>query len=353
MTPRRVFSIDDSVVVRRMLSDIVGAEPGLQMVGTAPNGMVALAKLATMPVDVITLDVEMPEMNGLEVLVQLKQRFPRIPVIMFSSLTERAAKTTLDALALGATDYVTKPTMTGSREASIAHVRSQLVPRLHALTSATPSGFIAKPRPTVRTGPEPHGRTEVVVIGASTGGPNAIADLCKRLIPLAVPILVVQHMPPVFTALFAQRLTNECAIPFVEAADGMVAAPGRGYIAPGDHHLRVTQGAHGLQLALDRGAPENSCRPAVDVLFRSAAATCKARTLAVVLTGMGHDGLAGGTAIKAAGGRVLAQDESSSVVWGMPGAVAREGVADSVLTIPELASELAQCAGPRSARHAG
>ena len=333
----RVFVVDDSVVIRRLMSDIIATDPGLEVAGTAASGALALAKLPQAKADVVTLDVEMPNMNGTELLIEIKKTYPGLPVFMFSRLTRNGAANTLDALTQGATDYVTKPSKTRSREAFIAHVRSQLFPKIHRLarTGASPR-LLARPRTTT-------GSTEdvaVVVIGASTGGPNALAALCARLPRLSVPIVIVQHMPPIFTKLFAERLSSEGATPFVEAMDGMIAEPGHGYVAPGDCHVRLDREGAKLRLAHDHGPMDNSCRPAVDVLFRSAAAAAGGRVLGLVLTGMGQDGLRGSGDICAAGGHILVQDEASSTIWGMPGVVERDGLADAVLSIGDLALEV-------------
>jgi two-component system, chemotaxis family, protein-glutamate methylesterase/glutaminase len=268
-------------------------------------------------------------------------------VIMFSSLTQKAAATTLEALALGATDYVTKPAQTGSREASAAHVRDQLIPKIkafggtRALSTLTPdrqkvTRLWSAPRVT-------RAPIEVIVVGASTGGPNALADIFGALpADLPVPVLIVQHMPPVFTQLLAERLTGRGPLKFHEAKDGDVLRPGEVWIAPGNYHMRVER--LGAQLhnvvRLDQGPPENSCRPAVDVLFRSAAEIYGDRALAVVLTGMGQDGLKGAEKLRAGGAQIIAQDERTSVVWGMPGFVARAGLAESVLPLDEIAREM-------------
>jgi two-component system chemotaxis response regulator CheB len=264
---------------------------------------------------------------------------------MFSALTQRAAATTLDALARGATDYVTKPAGTGSREASIEQVRTQLIPKIKAL------GAPREQRTPVRAGSEPKpgcvkpapagGRIDIVAVGSSTGGPNALAELFKGIpATFQAPIVIAQHMPPLFTQLLAERLTAHCPLEFREAKDGDLLAPGLAYIAPGDHHMRVVRDGNTVRIALDKEAPENSCRPAVDVLFRSVAAACGSRSLAVVLTGMGQDGLRGCEMIDARGGQIIVQDEASSVVWGMPGFVARAGLAQKILPLDAIAGEI-------------
>lgn len=342
MSTIRVLVVDDAVVVRRLLADVLGQEADIQVV-TAPNGRVALAKLPLVNPDVVTLDVDMPEMDGLATLAALRRLHSDLPVIMFSALTERGAAATLDALSLGASDYVTKPSMAGGPAAAAQQVRTQLVPKIRhwaAPRQAAAPARIAAPRgPAAAETP-----ADVVAIGVSTGGPNALATMLPMLPDgLGVPILIVQHMPPVFTRLLAERLAGRCRMPVAEAVAGAVVRPGQVWIAPGDHHMTVLREGATIRLCADQGPPENSCRPAADSLFRSAAAAYGAATLAVVLTGMGQDGLRGAQAVREAGGRVLVQDAATSVVWGMPGAVAHAGLANAILPLERLADEIVRC----------
>jgi two-component system chemotaxis response regulator CheB len=269
----------------------------------------------------------------------------RVPIVMFSTLTERGASATLDALAAGANDYVTKPANVGSVGQSMESVREQLIPKIKALTGRPVSmgpARVAAPLPppppaAPRTGPGK--KPAVLVIGSSTGGPEALARLLPQLpASLPVPVLLVQHMPPVFTRQFAQRLDRLCPLRVVEASDGSPLAPGTVHLAPGDHHLVVRSGgARGaVHTGLTQGPPENFCRPAVDPLFRSAVAAFDGAVLAVVLTGMGSDGRNGAGEIRAAGGTVLVQDQHTSVVWGMPGAISQAGYADEVLPLDRM-----------------
>jgi two-component system chemotaxis response regulator CheB len=347
MTRIRVLVVDDSVVVRRLVSDALGADPRIEVVGVAANGKVALAKIDQVNPDVVTLDIEMPVMDGLETLRHLRRLHPRLPVVMFSTLTERGASATLDALELGANDYVTKPANVGSVTASMDAVRQQLVPRLVALCGRGPAG-VPVPAPAVARGadaeagpPGPRPRVDVVAIGASTGGPDALTTVLAGLpANLPVPVVVVQHMPPVFTKQFADRLERKLALDVAEAEAGMAVRPGQVLIAPGDHHLRFRRPSSRPDLvftALDQGTPENYCRPAVDVMFRSAVETWGAHVLAVVLTGMGSDGARGAVEVAGAGGVVLVQDEATSVVWGMPGSVVAAGVQPLVLPLDQVA----------------
>jgi two-component system chemotaxis response regulator CheB len=350
MSRIRVLVVDDSVVVRRLVSDILASDPRIEVVGTAANGKVALAKIPQVNPDLVTLDVEMPVMDGLETLQALRRDYPRLPVIMFSTLTERGAATTLDALERGANDYVAKPANVGSVTQSMEAVRSQLVPKIVALcTRARPVAPSVRPaRPPAPAGGRPASapsgppaKVEVLAIGASTGGPDALSVVLGALpATLPVPVVVVQHMPPVFTKQFADRLNARCAVAISEAVAGAPLLPGRVLIAPGDFHLRV-RGRNGTVHAyLDQGTPENYCRPAVDVLFRSVAETYGGGVLGVVLTGMGADGARGAAEIVRAGGSVFVQDEASSVVWGMPGAVAAAGLAQRQLPLAEVAGAI-------------
>jgi two-component system chemotaxis response regulator CheB len=266
---------------------------------------------------------------------------------MFSTLTERGAEATLEAMSLGASDYVTKPANVGSVTESMARVRAELVPKIRALCEAqrpvaprevAPPVAIRRP-PTAPSAAR--ARIDLVAIGTSTGGPRALHELLGRLPgDLPVPVVIVQHMPPVFTRLLAERLDATCPLSVREAEGGERPAAGTVWIAPGDHHLVVERGVDGPVLRLDDGPPENSCRPSVDVLFRSVASVLGARSLGVVLTGMGADGQRGAEQLVAAGADVLAQDEATSVVWGMPGAVARAGLAAEVLDLPATAAAI-------------
>jgi len=341
----RVLIVDDSVVVRRVLSNTLAAEPDIEVVGSAATASLALAKIDQSRPDVVTLDVELPDMNGLDLLTAIRKTSPRLPVIMFSALTHKAAATTLEALARGATDYVTKPVQS-NLAASVEHVQSQLLPKIRALAPRARPTRVSPLPARMHQPPVSSGRIEVLAVGSSTGGPNALCDLFRALPgTLSVPIVVVQHMPPLFTRLLAERLTTSTAIPFREAEHGDVLEPGKGWIAPGDQHLRVVREGATVKLALDREAPENSCRPAVDVLFRSVAEAYGEGVLAVVLTGMGQDGLRGSESIRARRGQVIVQDEATSVVWGMPGIVARAGLAQAVLPLPEIAGDVLRRVG--------
>jgi len=357
--PIDVLVVDDAVVVRRIVSDALSSDPEVRVIGTAANGRIALQKLEQLRPDVVTLDFEMPEMNGVETLKAIRKTHPNLPVIMFSTVTVRGGAETLEALAAGATDYITKPANVGSVTEAQRRIQEQLIPKIKAFCGR--AGVATRPRMDVpKAPPAPtlvaavgarqvqtfvtsalQRRPDAVVIGVSTGGPNALAELLPALPgDLAVPVLIVQHMPPMFTRMLAERLDQQSAIHVVEAQAGMRVTPGTAYIAPGDFHLTVKREGDAVLTVLTQGPPENSCRPAVDVLFRSAAEIYRESLLAVVLTGMGQDGLRGSEDVRRLQGRVLAQDQASSVVWGMPGFVAEAGLAERVLPLNEMAAEI-------------
>ncbi len=350
--------VDDSVVIRRLLSDTLSTDSALQVIGTASDGRIALARIESLKPDLITLDIEMPVMNGLETLAELRKTHPRLPVIMFSTLTERGAAATLEALALGATDYTTKPSNTGSLAQAAATVHAELIPKIKMLCGRvdlhlrTPASARAPLKPVMRF----NQRIDIVAIGTSTGGPNALAEVLPHIPEsFPVPIVVVQHMPPIFTRMLADRLASHSAIKVAEGQAGAVLKPAHAWIAPGNFHMKLLRAALDTRLDLSQEPAENSCRPAVDVLFRSVAATYGARVLAVVMTGMGADGVRGAQAVRDAGGEVVIQDEASSVVWGMPGLVHAAGLADAVYPLDQLAQEItrrvlqSRCAGEHTA----
>ncbi len=356
MNPIRVLVVDDSIVVRKIVTDVLSQDPGIEVVGTAVNGKLAVTKLEQLKPDLVTMDIEMPEMNGIEAVRAIRAARSRVPIIMFSTLTERGASATLDALSAGANDYVTKPANVGSVAQSMESVREQLIPKIKALLGrpvSTGPVRVAPALPPARPAPPrtaPVEKPAILVIGSSTGGPEALAKVLPALpASLPVPVLLVQHMPPVFTRQFAQRLDRLCALRVVEAVDGTPLAPGTVHLAPGDHHLTIRSGARGNATMLTQGPPENFCRPAVDPLFRSAVEAHRGAVLAVVLTGMGSDGKLGAARIREAGGSVVVQDQATSVVWGMPGAVASAGLADEILPLDRIAETITRrLTGPTS-----
>jgi two-component system, chemotaxis family, protein-glutamate methylesterase/glutaminase len=347
MTKIRVLTVDDSVVIRRILADILSQDSDIEVVGYASNGRLALAKIPQLNPDLITLDIEMPEMDGLETLTELRKTYPKLPVIMFSTLTERGAEATLEALSRGATDYVAKPANVGSVSAGIQSVKAQLIPRIKALCphfkpASSPSIHRLAPIGTnLQSGESKPHRSDIVVIGSSTGGPQALTVVLKSLpADFPVPVAVVQHMPPIFTRNLANRLNQECELEVREAVGGEILEPGKVFIAPGDFHMELQRVGPFAKTVLHQAPPENSCRPSVDVLFRSAAQVYGMGTLGVVLTGMGQDGLRGAEHIVQKGGTMVVQDEATCVVWGMPRAIADAQLAHSIQPLTLIANEL-------------
>ncbi|WP_433827468.1 protein-glutamate methylesterase/protein-glutamine glutaminase [Actinoplanes sp. CA-015351] len=374
-----VLVVDDSVVVRRLITDALSEAQGIQVVGTAANGLLAQAKIDQLKPDVVTMDIEMPEMDGIAAVRELRKRHAALPVIMFSTLSAAGASATLEALSAGATDYVTKPSNVGSVKESMEAVREQLVPKILALGGgrrkpAGPAGPPSRPAPAgMRPGAAPPrpglppaapgrpplsaaspppgrpaaprrapgGRVDILAIGSSTGGPDALTKVLLGLpADLPVPVVITQHMPPVFTKMFAERLDRSTPLRVLEAGEGMELAAGTVYIAPGDRHLVFLRRGTATLTQLSGAPQENSCRPAVDVMFRSVASLYGASAFAAVLTGMGQDGRSGAKVLRDSGAEVLAQDEASSVVWGMPGAVVGAGLADEVLPLDRIAGAL-------------
>ena len=345
----RVLVVDDAVVVRKLITETLGRDPEIEVVGVAAHGRIALQKIPQVNPDLITLDIEMPELDGLATLREVRQLYPKLPVIMFSTLTEKGAVATLDALAQGANDYVTKPANVGSVTEAIARLEAELIPKIkahcrHLGVRDTPRENAPVPHraaPLAPPFPPRPGPIELVCLGTSTGGPNALAEVFAHLsAEFPVPIVLVQHMPPLFTAMLAERLTAHSPVPCHEGVEGQVIARGHAYIAPGGRHMEVQRAGLRAVVHLQDGPPENSCRPAVDVLFRSVAAAFGGAVLGVVMTGMGQDGLRGCEIIREKRGHIVVQDEASSVVWGMPGYVAKAGYADRILPLNQIAGEI-------------
>ncbi|MGA3098488.1 MAG: chemotaxis response regulator protein-glutamate methylesterase [Bryobacteraceae bacterium] len=343
----RVLVVDDSVVIRRLVTHALEQDPALEVVGAASNGAIALQRIPQFNPDVLTLDIEMPEMDGLEMLRRVRSEYPHLRVIMVSSLTERGAAITLEALTLGADDYVAKTSNAGSLEGSMIRLREDLVPKIKQffhLPGQNGAGAGAEADPVPAAPPvwqSMKGPPKVVVIGVSTGGPTALGAILPELpAGFPLPILLVQHMPPLFTRLLAERLHATCRLPVEEARHGELVKAGKILIAPGDFHMKVASNGGGVCVQLDQSPPQNSCRPAVDALFASVAEVYGGAAIAAILTGMGQDGLRGAEILKARGASILAQDEASSVVWGMPGAVVNAGLADRVLPLDRVVPEI-------------
>jgi two-component system chemotaxis response regulator CheB len=350
MKPLRLLLVDDSSVARRLVSAALSRHPGIEVAAMAATGEIALAKLGPTAPDAVVLDIEMPGLDGIETLRRIRAIDKSLPVVMFSSLTERGACATLDALAAGANDYALKPSLERG-ETLEAVIRDLLVPKLQAVTAQRdprPRAPVHAPvaAPLVPAPPRPAAprvTPEVVVIASSTGGPNALGEVLPALpADLPVPVLVVQHMPPVFTRCLAERLDGRGPLRVREAAGGEDVSPGTVWIAPGGLHLEVARDGNGsVKTALSEAPPENSCRPSADVLFRSAARVFGPAVLAVVLTGMGDDGARGARTIVEAGGRAIAQSGPTCVVWGMPKAVEDAGLADGIVPLKEVARAIA------------
>jgi two-component system, chemotaxis family, protein-glutamate methylesterase/glutaminase len=342
--PIRVLVVDDSVVMRSLLRMTLVSCPEVELVGMATDGVGGLEAIERLKPHLVLLDIEMPRMDGLETLAEIRGRKLPVKVIMCSTLTRRGAGITLEALARGAADYVAKPTAHQDVRDGMEAFARELLPKICALFSAGEdrrrTGVIRAPvsvsPQTAVTAP-----AAVLAIGVSTGGPAAL----ERFLPalragFPVPVLIVQHMPPLFTALLAERLDGLCKVHVREAVDAEALQAGVAYLARGDWHMQTVGSSARCSLRLTQASPEQHCRPSVDVLFRSVATTYRAGALAVVLTGMGSDGLDGCRAIHAAGGRILVQDRETSAVWGMPGVVAAAGLADQVLALESMVAEV-------------
>lgn len=359
--PIRVLVVDDSAVVRGVLGRMVDAQADMHVATTATNGSDALDALRLQQIDVVLLDIEMPVMDGLTALPLICQRFPNVRVLVTSSLTQRSASVTMRALALGAVDYIHKPSARSSGVFGVEAAAASIIAKIRAVApapsergaagDASQHAEAAPSRPARSISPGSDFEPQVLALAASTGGPNALADIIGKLprdFPL--PVLVTQHMPPIFTTMFAQRLAREGTLPCDEARDGEILQPGRVYVAPGDRHLTVV--SVGMMrvptVHISSDPPEHHCRPAANPMFRTAAQAFPNGVLAVVLTGMGDDGREGCKAVAAAGGRIVVQDEESSVVWGMPGSVVASGIPCSILPLQSIAAHVASLCCVRS-----
>lgn len=351
--PIRVLVVDDSALVRKILTEILNQAPGIEVVGAAQDPYVARDRIKELNPDVLTLDVEMPRMDGLTFLRNLMRLRP-MPVVMVSSLTERGAEVTLQALELGAVDFVQKPALDVSHglqdyaDELIAKVRMAAGVKRRSVggTRKKPPAVArpASPTPLIR-----HYRTtdRILAIGASTGGTEAIREVLERLPPDTPGVVIVQHIPPRFSTAFAERMNRQTSLVVKEAADGDRVMPGHAYIAPGDQHLTIARDGARYVCRLNRGAPVNRHRPSVDVLFQSVAQTAGTNACAAILTGMGADGAEGMKQLHALGVYTVAQDEASSVVWGMPGEAVKRGAVVDVLPLEAIADALLRAAASR------
>ncbi|UGX92225.1 chemotaxis response regulator protein-glutamate methylesterase [Bradyrhizobium barranii subsp. barranii] len=379
--PLRVMVVDDSVVIRGLISRWIGAEHDMEVAASLRTGLEAVNQLERINPDVAVLDIEMPELDGISALPQLLAKKRDLVIIMASTLTRRNAEISFKALSLGAADYIPKPEST--REASAADIfHHDLIQKIRHLGArlrrrpavASPPLAPATPAPAARapavvrpaapapvlhapssgvlsTRPFSAHAPKVLLIGSSTGGPQALMALVTELGPVIdrFPVLITQHMPPTFTTILAEHLARASRKPAAEAVDGEPVKPGRIYLAPGGKHMRVVRSGADAAIALDDGPAVNFCKPAVDPLFTSAIDIWHGNILSVILTGMGSDGMRGGKDIVAAGGNVIAQDEASSVVWGMPGAAANAGICAAILPLNQIGAKVNRLfAGDRS-----
>ena len=380
MSPVKVLIVDDSVLARRMISLALEVDPLVKIVGSAVNGRNGIHKVEQLGPDIVIMDVEMPEMDGIEALKVIKERFPHISVIMFSAISESTMDKTILALELGAEDFVSKPSGSQNVDEAKMLIHASLIPKIKALhdnrkshnsspeatpgpatalpppPSEEPSKAGAKKKPVVKNNPPAASKeiakpglrvsskrypVDIVAIGVSTGGPNALSRLMPTIpASIPVPIVIVQHMPATFTKTLANRLNDASELNIEEGREGELLKPGTAWIAPGGYHMVVEKNSAGVELNLNLEPPEQGCRPAVDVMFRSVARVYGKNTLAIILTGMGKDGLEGSQAIIDEGGVLYAQDEASSVVWGMPGAVTRAGLPEKVVPLDRMGYEI-------------
>lgn len=336
----RVMVCDDSAVIRGALARILESDPEIKVEAKVENGKLAVEQVRSGQFDIVVLDIEMPVMDGLTALPLLLRADPGVRVIMASTLTTRGADIALRALRMGAADYVPKPSSIGTvnddgfRRELLEKVKG--LGRLRRKTAAPAFG-----RTAVTLRPAPANVAKLLAVGSSTGGPQALFTLVQGLgRQVSVPVVLTQHMPKTFTPILADHLTRLGAMPCTEARDGESLVGGRIYLAPGDRHLLIEGGRAGLRARLTNDPPENFCRPSVDPMLRSAAVACEGRVLVAMLTGMGKDGLAGTQKVIEAGGAAVGQDEATSVVWGMPGAIAQAGLCNAVLPLPKIAPKL-------------
>ena len=369
----KVLVVDDTIVYRTSVSDVLKEIPGVEVVGVAHNGKIAISKIGILKPDLLTLDIEMPVMNGLEVLAELKRNYPGVGAIMLSTLTADGSEMTMQALELGAFDFILKPSSAtiseGKRKIKDllqpmleAFAKSKTAPKLIGRQDIVFKTSTALRKPLVSrqpSSPPPPAsvtanaqavnqqtsrqKSEIVAIGISTGGPNALSQMLPKLPGhLNVPVLIVQHMPPVFTKSLAASLDKKCALAVKEAEDGEAIQPNTVYIAPGGKQMKLVAAPNGVNrlIRITNDPPENSCKPSVDYLFRSIGDYYVGRTTAVIMTGMGSDGTKGLELLKTKGAHIIAQDEASCVVYGMPKAPAEKGLADVISPLNKIADEI-------------
>lgn len=352
----RVLVVDDTALFRQIIEEAFQSISGVSVIGKAHNGKVALEMIENLKPDLVSLDIEMPEMDGVQVLQHLQQASHRPGVLVLSALTQKGGMLTMKALELGAFDFLTKPSL-GSADANKAWLCKELETRISAYSrrKEVEGSLTSRPKPTKETLPEERApkdlaKPELIVMGVSTGGPTALATLLGGFpADFPLPILIVQHMPPLFTRSLAQSLSRKCRIDIKEAEQGERLKPATAYLAPGGAHLKLKKDAAGLFCQVTDDPPENHCRPSVDYLFRSVSQAVPGRALAVILTGMGNDGTLGLRLLKRHGCRVIAQDEASCVVFGMPKEAIQAGVVDHVLSLDLIAGEILRFLNLKSA----
>jgi two-component system chemotaxis response regulator CheB len=350
----RVIIVDDSLVIRGFITRALDSDPEFKVVGSASNGLLALDLLKRTPADVIILDIEMPIMDGLTAIPKLKEIDPAVQIVMASTLTQKNAEISIKALSLGATDYLPKPS---AREMAVpGEFQRNLREKVRTLGAIAwkknvrqvpqkeTAGFVAPPveKRKLSLRPIPLFKPEIIAIGSSTGGPQALFEVIKSIgSRMTQPIVITQHMPPSFTTILADHITKQCNVTCTEAKEGDILRPGNFYIAPGDFHMLIGKG--GI-VHLVKDPPENYCRPSVDPMLRSLVGVYGSRILVVILTGMGQDGTKGGEVVVNAGGAVIAQDEATSVVWGMPGSIALAGLCSIVAPLTEIGAAVRRIA---------
>lgn len=372
--PLRVLVVDDTVVYRKIVSDILADLPGVEVVGTANNGKIAMSKIATLKPDILTLDIEMPEMNGLDVLERLSVEAPEVGAIVLSTLTHKGGDMTMQALELGAFDFITKP-QCDSMEENRKEIKNAIGSMLKAFSRRREIENILKGKG-FRSGTatkkddkkdaesivrrmktivgKKGARAEIVGIGVSTGGPKALSQMMPKIpCDINVPILIVQHMPPIFTQSLARNLDCKCAIEVKEAVDGEAVQPNKAFIAPGGKQMKVVAGADGINriIRITDDPPENSCKPSVDYLFKSIAQHFVGRSAGVIMTGMGSDGSLGLRLMKKSGSSIIAQNEETCVVYGMPKKPVEEGIVDIIAPLDQIAAEIYRVAKGDGLQH--
>lgn len=366
MDKLKVFIVDDSALYRKVLSDILSAFPEVELLGTASNGKAAIEKISKVLPDFITLDFEMPEMDGIQTLKQLKDKYPSVKAVMVSAHTVEGAEITMQALEEGAFEFIAKPNTSNLGE-SKKMLQAQLTAIVNTLfmkksLSGVSRKKIIAPKPVVMQTPAPGrasglsdisikmnrimiGRCEVIGIGVSTGGPNALTHVIPRLPSnFRVPVLVVQHMPPVFTAALADSLNRKSAVQVLEGVDGMQLKSGTVYIAPGGKQMKIEKNGPLTFLKITDDPPENNCKPSADYMFRSIASDYRGNSVGVIMTGMGADGVKGLAEMKKTGSKVIAQDEATCTVYGMPMEAVKAGVVDTIVPLDQIVDEMISAA---------